>query len=188
MRVKHTPAKMQVYALLKLQHETERPKGGDVVNTFFNILKKLEKYSLMILMIAFTIISFLQVVFRLVLQQPLAWSEEASRYLFVWSTFLGAVVVLTKDEHFKIDFIIELFPKSFKKLFIYFTYLCIVAFTIVLIKYGVELQQAASNQLSPALRLNMSWVYVIIPISGVLMLVHLVEFIYNDFTKKKTVD
>lgn len=155
------------------------------MGTFFKAIHKAEKLILIILMVALTIISFLQVFFRLVVHDPLAWSEEASRYLFVWATFFGAVVVLSKNEHFKIDFVVELFPKKAQKYFIYFSYLCVAIFSYILIFYGFALQQSASSQLSPALRLNMMWVYSIIPITGVLMLLHLIELIYKDITKKK---
>ena len=41
-----------------------------------------------------TMIVFLQVVYRYVLAEPLHWSEEMARYLFVWLSLLGATLGL----------------------------------------------------------------------------------------------
>lgn len=155
------------------------------MDSIFRILRKLETTVLIILMMALTTVSFLQVLFRVAFSNPLAWSEEASRYLFVWVTFLGAVIVLSAWEHFNIDFITDLLPKNIKKVVTYISYICVGAFAFILIKYGFELQEAASTQMTPALRINMSWVYSIIPISGILMIVHLLEFVYKDIRKRR---
>lgn len=150
---------------------------------FFNSLKKVEYWLLIALMVAFTIIAFLQVVFRLVVRSPLAWSEEATRYLFIWSMFLGSAVVMANSGHFNIDFVVKLFPPKIEKVFNYFAYLCIAVFSYILVKYGFVLVNQTKTQMTPALKLNMSWVYLIIPASGILMLLHLVEIIYDNIKK-----
>lgn len=53
-----------------------------------------------LLVILFTIA---QVFFRFVLDAPLVWSEELSRLLIVWITFLGAAVVAWDGRHLNVD-------------------------------------------------------------------------------------
>ena len=48
------------------------------------------RWAIILLMISMTVIVFLQVVFRYIWDAPLGWSEEVSRFLFVWVTFLAA--------------------------------------------------------------------------------------------------
>ena len=66
-------------------------------------------------MIAFTIVGFLQVFFRVFLKNPLAWSEEACRYLFIWSMMLGAILVAAENGHFRVDFLVSKLPKALQR-------------------------------------------------------------------------
>jgi len=43
-------------------------------------------------LLLFSITVFLQVLTRFVIQIPLAWTEEVSRYFFIWMVFLGSAV------------------------------------------------------------------------------------------------
>ncbi len=52
---------------------------------------------------AIVVLSILQVFFRSVLDSPLTWSEELSRLLLVWMTFLAAAVVSYDGTHLRVD-------------------------------------------------------------------------------------
>lgn len=58
-----------------------------------------------ILFILFFIVVILQVFFRFVLSMPLTWSEEASRYLNLWSVLLGAALAVKYKDHLRVDLI-----------------------------------------------------------------------------------
>ena len=47
---------------------------------------------LSLVMTVMLVVVTLQVWYRFVLNDPLAWSEELARYLFVWSSFIGSAV------------------------------------------------------------------------------------------------
>jgi TRAP-type transport system small permease protein len=46
-----------------------------------------------------------QVVFRYFLDDPLVWSDELARYLFVWASFLGWIIAARRRSHLKIDMV-----------------------------------------------------------------------------------
>jgi TRAP-type C4-dicarboxylate transport system permease small subunit len=50
------------------------------------------------------IVVFAQVIFRYSLEQPLAWSEEVARYMFIWATFLGASVAFYENTHINVTY------------------------------------------------------------------------------------
>jgi TRAP-type C4-dicarboxylate transport system permease small subunit len=50
----------------------------------------------------------------------------------------------------------------------------------VMIVYGYTLANIVALQLSPAIRLSMYWVYLSVPVSGVLIIIHLLEHLKND--------
>ena len=51
--------------------------------------ENLEEFLLVVFLIAMTLIMGIQVLSRYVLGQSLSWSEEITRYLFIWSGFLS---------------------------------------------------------------------------------------------------
>lgn len=58
-----------------------------------------------ILMGATLSLTFIQVILRTFFNNPQAWAEEVSRYLFVWVVFLGVAVAAFRDNHIRLDII-----------------------------------------------------------------------------------
>ena len=65
-----------------------------------DFVMKAEEIAIFILLLGMVASSFAQVGFRLVLDHPLAWSEELSRYLFVWLSFVGGALAVAEGSHF----------------------------------------------------------------------------------------
>ena len=57
-----------------------------------------------------TFLVFLNVVLRYVMNSGITLSEELSRILFVWLTFLGAVLALDRNEHVAMNLFVEKLP------------------------------------------------------------------------------
>ncbi len=150
------------------------------MEVFFKILNKIEIWLTVLAMVAFTIIGFLQVFFRVVVENPIGWSEEACKYLFVWSTMLGAVLVSANNGHFCVDMLTSLMPKKVSLLFKYLlSYTIIFMFSLILIVYGFQLVFANTIRVTPALGIKIMYIYSIIPISGILVILHLIEDVYK---------
>ena len=114
------------------------------------------------------ILTGLQIVCRLWFT-ALAWSEELTRYLMVWATFLGASCVYRRSGHINVTIIQSLFPESCQKLMQICCHLLCGVFCIAAVLYGIDYMGMQSRQLSAALRIPMSWVYLAIPIGCGLM-------------------
>ncbi len=87
------------------------------------------KHFLNLIMAVLTGSVFTQVVFRFVINKPLAWSEELAIYCLVWLTFLGAAYAMSLKAHIGVDFFIELFPISIRKVFFTWQRLRVLLFT-----------------------------------------------------------
>src|SRR5690554_1453598 len=46
---------------------------------------------------------------------PLVWSEELSRYLYIWMVLVGAALSISDRSHMKVELIIERLPELLKK-------------------------------------------------------------------------
>ena len=65
--------------------------------------ENLEEFLLVVFLIAMTLIMGIQVLSRYVLGQSLSWSEEITRYLFIWSGFLSVSYCSKKCLSIKIE-------------------------------------------------------------------------------------
>ena len=58
-------------------------------------------------MLASTVIlTVIQVFFRYVVGDPLSWSEELARWLFVWTVYLGWPLLISKKKHMRLEFLL----------------------------------------------------------------------------------
>lgn len=144
------------------------------------IIKKTELVFIIILLLGMVCSSFLQVVFRLVLKQPLAWTEELSRYLFVWLTFIGGALIVSERSHFKMDILTVLIKGRWVQIVNIIVQIALVIFSIVLVIYGTKLVRMVYTQKSPALGITMSIPYFVLPLNGVLSIIHLIENTIDD--------
>jgi len=156
------------------------------MNTFFNGLRKVETFFTCLFMAAFAIVASAQVVFRVFLNNPLAWSEEASIFLFIWSVFLGAALVYAHNAHFRVDFFVMLFPPKAQVALKYFSWALAVAFSIILIRFGYQLMLVNLTRVSPALGISQAYIYIVIPLNGILVILHVIEQIWRHWTEPKT--
>ena len=117
---------------------------------------------------------FLQVVFRYVVNQPLSWSEELARYIFVWASMIGASMGVKKKSHFGLDALLKLFPRTQKKATEIILYCLMSILLIILVYYGVQFSRELYVQTAPGLNITMAIPYAAMPVGGLLMLLHIV--------------
>jgi TRAP-type C4-dicarboxylate transport system permease small subunit len=148
-------------------------------------LAQLEAVVLIMLVVAMTVVVFLQIFFRYVLGQPLYWSEELARYLFVWLSILGAALGLQKSGHFGLDILFLRLPEKgrrFTKVLIHLLMGVVILFIFI---QGVTLVQKTALQDSPAMEIPMSWAYACLPVGAALMAFHLLTIFFKDWNNGK---
>ena len=147
------------------------------------------EYITAVLLFIMVVIISLQVFCRHVLDNSLSWSEEVSRYLFIWITLLAISVGVKRGFLVSIDFLVDKLKGASKKTIEIICSLLILAFSLVMMVYGYEIATKVASQLSPALRISMTYVYFSIPVSGALIFVHVISIITSQifqFTIKKS--
>ncbi|MEL7649480.1 MAG: TRAP transporter small permease [Sedimentibacter sp.] len=153
-----------------------------------SILNKVEKIILVILAVLFAVMVlalFYQIVMRFIFKSANAWSEELTRYSFIWMSMLGSSIATRRSRNMEVDFFVNLMPKTLRKINTIVTKGLIIAFIFVIIFYGINLVGITHKQLSAGLRLPMSYMYAAVPTGGVLMLIFTIETIINDIRNKK---
>lgn len=139
-------------------------------------------YALMIIVV------FIQVVFRYVFNRPLTTSEEIARYIFIWLVMLGSAAAMWDRDHISLTFLLDKFPKTIKKiLLIAIDILVAILIYLVLVKEGLNITRITMNQISPATGISIGWIYISLPVSGILMLLALLFRIIFEIVKFKSV-
>lgn len=114
-----------------------------------------------------------QVFSRYILGSPSTFTDEFSTYLLIWIGLLGAAFATGKGIHLAIDLLPnKLEGSAKKKLNVLITALVVLFTFCVMVVGGVRLVYITLllEQLSPTLRIPLGFVYLVIPISGVLII------------------
>ncbi len=136
------------------------------------VLNRVIEVTIGILAMAMALVTGLQVFFRYGLNHSLFWSEEVGRILLVWITFLGATVAYRRKAHVGIDVVVRrLAPaaqRGLERLLLGLSSL----FFLVLIGYGIRFIRFIAHQKTAALGLPMGLPYTVVPLSGLIFLIH----------------
>lgn len=126
-------------------------------------------------LVIMVVIIFLQIISRILIQSSFPWTEELARFLMIWLTFLGAAFSFQYGAHIGITLITNKIPKKVAAVVqIIVCLLCVVLFSILIVQ-GYDLVMRSTTQVSPALGVPMNYVYTIIPISGLLMTLNVID-------------
>ena len=122
------------------------------------------------------VIIFFQVISRYIFGYTFDWSEELSRFLFVWVVFIGSALIIGDKGHMAVQLLPDMLSGKRTGFYLQiFIKLASLAFILLLIGQGSKMTRTMMFQTAPALNLPMGIVYAIIPVSGVLMLLYLIR-------------
>jgi TRAP-type C4-dicarboxylate transport system permease small subunit len=125
-----------------------------------------------------------QVFTRFVLKNPSSFTEELARFLLIWVGLLGASYAAGKKMHLAIDVVLQSLKKKAKiwteiviQVFVFlFSFFVMVIGGLRLVTITLTL-----NQISAALRVKLGYVYLVLPLSGALIMFYAVVFIIERF-------
>jgi len=138
--------------------------------------RKLDLYLgsfLSILMAIMTLDVLWGVFTRYVMGSQASWTEELARFLLIWIGLLGAAYASGKRLHLAIDLLPRrLEGKAGRRLQIFINLTIMLFAATVMVIGGIRYVYITLTlgQTSPALQLPMGFVYIIIPVSGLLII------------------
>lgn len=115
-----------------------------------------------------TIVIFLQVVFRYFVNQPLHWTEETARFLFIWVALLGAAMAFKDRTHFSISMFTNPLPAPARRGVEVLVALGTTWLLGLMMREGLYVAQLNHIQESPAIGVPMSIPYMAIPVGSLL--------------------
>ena len=108
------------------------------------------------------------------------WTEELSRFLFIWMIMLGAMIGVRERSHFEVDIWPPLKPRAEAALRLVSSFF-VLAFSLVFVWWGVEFVRFGWDQQSELAELPMTYIFLAWPVSGLTWLLFLGEILIDNF-------
>lgn len=141
---------------------------------FTDVLEQTLGWALVVLMAIMVLDVTWQVASRFVLRTPSSFSEELAGFLLIWIGLLGAAYGFRTRAHLGIDLLVTRLRGRWRRLAEAASHLLVIGFAVTtMVAGGIKLVQLAFqlDQISAAMGIRMGFVYLALPISGLLIAV-----------------
>jgi TRAP-type C4-dicarboxylate transport system permease small subunit len=100
------------------------------------------------------------------------WVEEIGELCLAWMSFVGAAIGIRRGIHFSVQMITERLPAGARRAVFTVHYLLIAAFGALVAVFGWQVAELNSQSFSPALNLNLRWLYLSSVAGGILIVIY----------------
>lgn len=125
-----------------------------------------------------------QVLSRYILSSPSGFTDELAGFLLIWVSVLGAAYVAGKQEHLAIDLLLQKSKPTNQKRLIVIINIFILLFSLAVMVIGgawLVVTRFQFGVVSAALQIPLGYVYMVLPLSGLLIVYYSIEIIRNNF-------
>lgn len=141
----------------------------------------------LILIMAASVLNVLWQVFtRFILRNPSSFTEELARYLLIWVGLLGASYASGKKMHLAITVVLEGLKGKMRLGAELIIQACVFAFSLLVMVVGgfrLAAMTFTLKQISAALRIPLGYVYLVIPLSGLLIMFYAAAAVLETLQK-----
>ena len=150
-----------------------------LINWFYKSLNLI----LVLCMVGMFILIFINVVLRMGFESGIDISEEAPRFLFVWMTFIGAIVAMRDKAHISVNLFVLRMPRFLQRICYLFCNL-LISICCVYMFYSSYLQvDIIYYTITPVMQISMFFVYgisfIAAPVIGINALYNIVRVIMD---------
>jgi TRAP-type C4-dicarboxylate transport system permease small subunit len=128
----------------------------------------------------------IQIFFRYVLQSPLTWTEEASRYSFIWIVLLGAAFAVRKKEHVVMEVLVNRFPARLRRNILFGINVIILIALIYLLPISWSFFWFIKGVSAPTLGISWGFLFFSAPLSIALMTIHTLIGLFRTMRMEET--
>lgn len=147
-----------------------------------------ESYLCQFLLVFFVVVVFLQIILRF-LDASLPWTEEIARFAFLWFILFGACYATRLCALNRVTLQFRKAPKWLANLCLFISDLIWLAFSLIMAWEGFKavMDLREFPYYTPALDWDQSYVYLVFPISFLLMAIRIIQVNYIKFVLKREI-
>lgn len=133
-----------------------------------------------------TLVVILGVFFRYVINSPLSWTEEVSRYLMIWGASIGISLGVRAEEHVGLTVLLDAIRfKPLRMLFHSVIFVLVVAFVGVVFYYSVAMTRDGKFMQAQSMSISMILPFAAVPVAmaltaAQLLLMYLLKLVRGD--------
>lgn len=118
-----------------------------------------------------------QVVARYILSIGIPWSEEVSRFAFIWFVYISASLAVQRSTHIRVTLFVNLMPDRIRAISLVLADAIWIAFNALVIVSGIMLisRMLRHPVYSTSLMMPISYIYMVIPLAHGLMIARIIE-------------
>jgi TRAP-type C4-dicarboxylate transport system permease small subunit len=142
----------------------------------------LSRMSILIMSLLVLTVS-LQVFMRYVIGSPVTFTEELSRFLLIWLGLLAASYAYRQRMHLALDLLVLKLKGKQRNVLNIIIHSLVALFSLLVLVYGGSQLVYLTwilDQHSPALGVSMSIVYLVLPVSGIAIVIYSIDFILQE--------
>ncbi len=142
------------------------------------VLQKIEVFIGSACLIALFTLMVVNAAARYLFDFPIIWSDEMNNFLFVWIGFLSCAYIMGNDGHIRITALTDALPPLARYILQTTTNIIMIVMFTIFIPYLFRLLGRVT--FSGLLRIPLKFIYVIMPVSFILMCLHIVNNILQN--------
>ncbi|MEI7786137.1 MAG: TRAP transporter small permease [Betaproteobacteria bacterium] len=154
------------------------------MKSFEKALMASNRWALIVVLAAMSIIIFVNVISRYIEGEALPWAEEVARHLMIWLTFLGAGPVLRYGGHLAVENLQDSLPRPLAMALRLIVALLLLCFFGFMIWYGLLYVSRTQYQTTAATQISFGYIYAAMPIGGLLLIAHFL-LIVRDYVRDR---
>ena len=151
-------------------------------DSFERLFVQANRWLLIVLLAAMVVVVFANVCMRYLLGASVIWSEEVSRHLMIWLTFVGSGMALRNGAQIGIETLQDALPAPAARALRLLLVVGMLLLFVLLAWYGIDYVLRTRLQTSAALGVSMMYVYLGMPIGCALLAAHLL-FIARGYVR-----
>lgn len=132
----------------------------------------INRWALILMLAAMSIIIFANVVLRYTTNQSIEWAEEVSRHLMIWITFIGCGPVLRYGGHIAVENLQDALPRPAAQALRVVIALLLFALFGFFVYYGLVYMDRTQYQQTPSTQVSFAYIYAALPVGAAMALVH----------------
>ena len=146
---------------------------------------KVAEWIIMGMFVAIVVTTFIQIIFRYVINYSLPWADELARYCFVWLVYSGIVVSLNRGEHAVVNLLTDNLPVSLRKIVVTIADILVLVLFVCITIGAIKFVMISVGQYTSAMRIPKFVVYLALPFCGFVMVYEVIIKLFNRFICKK---
>lgn len=123
---------------------------------------------------AMTVVIWMSVFTRYVVENPLPWAEQVAKYLMIWAAMVGSSLAMRKGAHVAVDLVVTMLPRRAADVAHWVGAILTGGFLLMIVIYGIQFCMAVRLHSDPVVgELSMAVPYAAIPAGAFLALIQL---------------